>query len=213
MVQPDVLQLHPLRVDPESLGETALEADRDVAQADRADVAIQQRLGHQAGGVGEIDEPAPRRAPARGELGELEHDRDGPKRLREPARAGGLLPDASEARADRLVEQPSRLAADPELHDHERGAVDRLVAIVGQDRAAAEPRPVEHPAREAAHDLQPRGIDVQQRELVDGEPVGPPDEALDQFGRVGAPGPHDRHLHTHRSASYTPGDEMVRKVS
>ena len=213
MVQPDVLELHPLGLDPEALGEPPLEADRDVAQPDRPDLAVEQRLGHQAGRVREVDEPAPGRAAPPGELGELEHDRNGPERLREPARPGGLLPDAPEPERDRLVEEPRGLAADAQLHDHERRTVDRLVTIAGQDGSAAEPRPVEHPAGEAADDLQARGIDVQQRELVDGEPVGTPDEPLDQFGRVGAPGSDDRHLHTHRSASYTPGDEMVRKVS
>ena len=213
VVQPDVLELHPLGLDPEALGEPPLEADRDVAQPDRPDLTVEQRLGHQAGRVREVDEPAPGRAAAPGELGELEHDRNGPQRLREPARPGGLLPDAPEPERDRLVEQPGGLAPDAQLHDHERRTVDRLVTIAGQDRAAAEPRPVEHPAGEATDDLQARGIDVQQRELVDGEPVGTPDEPLDQFGRVGAPGSDDRHLHTHRSASYTPGDEMVRKVS
>ena len=108
-----MFELHPVRRDPEVRGERPLEPDRDVAQPERVMALIEQRLRHEAGGVREIDEPGARRADVRGQLGKLEHDRDGAERLRESSGSGGLLPDHVELERDRLVLVARLVAADP----------------------------------------------------------------------------------------------------
>ena len=80
---------------------------------------------------------APRRAV---HLGEVEHDGHRPQRLGEAARPGRLLADDAEASGQRLVDQPGRLAADAQLDEHEVGAVERRVAIVGQRSAGRSSR-------------------------------------------------------------------------
>ena len=57
-------------------------------------------------------------------LGQVEDDRHGPERLGEAARSGGLLADAAEPVGQRLVGEPGRLPADPELDEDERRAGD-----------------------------------------------------------------------------------------
>ena len=91
---------------------------------------IHQRLRDQPGGVGEVHEPRAGRAALGRQLGELQHHRHRPQRLREPAGAGRLLADATEPERDRLVPVAGLVPAHPELHDHEVGAVDRLDAVV-----------------------------------------------------------------------------------
>ncbi len=91
---------------------------------------VQERLRHESGGVGEVDEPRAGSAAPRRLLGQLEDDRHGAERLRESSRAGGLLADETEPAGDRLVGQASGLAADPELHDHEVCALQGLVPAI-----------------------------------------------------------------------------------
>ena len=83
-----------------------------------------QRLGHDPDRVGEVDDPGAGRGAPAGQLGQLEHERDGPQRLGEAAGTGRLLADDAEARRHRLVGQPGGLAADAELDEHEIGAID-----------------------------------------------------------------------------------------
>ena len=52
---------------------------------------------------------------------------------------------------------------------------------------------------------------MSRHQLVHRETVGPSNEPLYELGRVGAAPAGNGHLHTHRRASYTSGDEMVRK--
>ena len=78
---------------------------------------------------------APGGAAAGGRLGEVEHDRHGPQRLGEAAGAGRLLADGAEAQRQRLVDEPGGLAADAQLDEHEVGAVERRVAVVGRGSA------------------------------------------------------------------------------
>jgi len=200
VVEADVLELDPLRLHAEAGGDLALEGDRDVAQAERPMSGIEQRLGHQARGVGEVDEPRAGGGPAGGLLGQLEHDRHRPQGLREPAGAGGLLADAPVLRGDGLVEVASAVAADAQLDDHEGRAVERLVAVERAHEAPAEAGAAEHPLGQPAHDLQAFGVDVEERELLHREPVGAPREPLDELRRVGAAGPDHGDLHTHRGA-------------
>ena len=127
MVQPDVLELDPLRRDAEPRREPPLEPDRDVAQPDRPMAVVEQRLADDPDRVREVDDPVVRRREPAGPLGDVEHDRHRPQRLREAARPGRLLADRAESRRKRLVDEAGRLAADAELDDHEVGAVERRV--------------------------------------------------------------------------------------
>src|SRR5436190_1707161 len=67
MVQADVLQLDPLGLHVQVAGEATLEPDGHVAQADGPVPLVQERLGHDAHGVGEVDQPRVGVAP-RGDL-------------------------------------------------------------------------------------------------------------------------------------------------
>ncbi len=130
-------------------------------------------------------------------LGDVEDDRDGSQRLGQSPRAGRLLPDAPEADGNGLVPMTGPLAADPELHDDEIGAVDGPAAVVGRDQDSRPALGLEDPAGQAGHDLEPLGIGIQQHELVDDQPVLVTAEALDQLGRVGAAPTHDGDLRPH----------------
>src|SRR6266536_2712475 len=197
VVQADVLQLDPLRVHLEVGGEPALEADGHVAQADRAVALVEQGLGDDPDRVGEVHQPGARGAAARGLLGQLQHDRDRPERLGEAARPGGLLADAPELERQRLVDQPLRLAADPELRDHEVGAVQRLLPPPGERQAPPEAGPRQHAAGEPAHHRQTLGLRVEEDELVHGQPCLAGGEALHQLRGVGAATPDHRDLEAH----------------
>ena len=114
-------------------------------------------------------------APGRGQLahalGDLEHDRHGAHRLREAAGAGRLLADAAARERHGLVVQPRRLPADADLDEHEVGAVERAVEVVGRPRAAPRsPARSSIRARQPADDLAPLGVDVVQHELAHVEP-------------------------------------------
>jgi hypothetical protein len=56
---------------------------------------------------------------------------------------------------------------------------------------------VEHPLGEPAHDLEPLGIHVQERDLVDRHAIRPAREPVDQLRRVGAAAADDRELQAH----------------
>ena len=114
-------------VDAEPRREPALEPDRDVAQPDRPVAVIEQRLGDDPDRVREVDDPVARGREPRRALRDVEDDRHGPERLREAAGAGRLLADRAEPRWQRLVDEARRLAADPELDEHEVGAIERGV--------------------------------------------------------------------------------------
>ena len=79
--------------------------------------------------VGEVDDPRARRRALAHFLGDLEQHGHGAQRLGEAARAGRLLADRAELVGQRLVDEPSLLAADAQLDEHEIGAVERLVAV------------------------------------------------------------------------------------
>ena len=73
----------------------------------------------------------------------------------------------------------------------------RGVAIVGEGQAAGPVERVEHPLGEAADDREPLGVDVEQDELVDRQPVGAADEALDELRGVRAAAADDGDLDAH----------------
>ena len=74
---------------------------------------------------------APGAARRRARSAMSQHDRHGAQRLGEPARPGGLLPDAAELERPGLVPVPGRLAADPQLEQHRAGAVQAVVQVGG----------------------------------------------------------------------------------
>ncbi len=93
-------------------------------------------------------------------LGDLEHDRHRPHRLAQPAGAGRLLADAAARGRDRLVAQPRRLPADPDLDQDHVGALERPVERAGDLERAVEALALEHPPGQAAHHLAPLRVDV-----------------------------------------------------
>ena len=159
--------------------------------------AVDQRLGHDPDRVREVDDPVPGCGPAVHRLGELQDHGHRADCLGQAAGTGRLLADRAEAGRDGLVAQASSLTADPELDEHEIGAVQRGIAIGRPDEPAGPAGLPEHPLGETADDRKALGIDIEQDELVDGQAVGAADHALHQFGRVRAPATDDRHLDAH----------------
>ena len=74
MVEPDVLELHALRLDTESCRDPALERDGNIAQAQGPMAVVDQCLGHDPDRVREVDDPSVLGGPTRGQLRELEDD-------------------------------------------------------------------------------------------------------------------------------------------
>ena len=204
VVEADLVDAHPLGRDAEPARELALEADRHVAQPDRAVAGVEQRARDDPDRVREVDDPGVVRRQRAHALGDLEHDRHGPQRLREAAGAGRLLADAAAGERDRLVAQPRRLTADADLDQHGVGAVDRAVEIVGHLERPVEAVRGQHPPGQPADDLAPLGVDVVQHELAHVEPVALAPQAGHQLGRVGRPAADHRDLHPFTPVSVTP---------
>ena len=196
-----MFELDPLGLHAEVGRESALEADRHVAEPDRPMLLVQKRLRDDPDRVGEVDDPCSPRAPATDELGQFEHHGHRAKSLGEATRAGRLLPDVAEPRRKRLIEEPRRLSADAQLDHHEIGAVDGSLAIESHGQATRPAAFCQDPARQAAHDLKALTVDVEQGKLVHRQPVLARDEALNQLGRVGATAAHHGDLQTHASLS------------
>ena len=205
VVQADLVDRDPPgRLDAEQPREHPLEADRDVAQADRAVARVEQRAGDDPDGVREVDDPRAGRSQLAGALGDVEHDRDGAQRLGEPAGAGRLLADAPAAQRERLVAEPRGLPADAKLEEDGVGAVERAVQVGRLDQPAAEALAREHAPREAGDDLEPRRVDVVEDQLGQVEAVPLAGEAGDELGRVRRPAADDRDLHPLTPVSVTP---------
>ena len=96
-----------------------------------------------------------------------------------------------------LVRVAGGLAADPQLEQHGVGAVDAGVEVGGGGAPRPGcPRVAEDPAREAADELQPLGVRVDQHELVDASSgVAQPGEPVDQLRGVRRPAADDGELH------------------
>src|SRR6185369_12082510 len=105
----------PVGLDAERGGQPPLETDRDVAQAERAVPGVEQGPGDDADRVGEVDDPGPWFGPLADHLGDVEHHGYRAQPLGEPTRPGRLLAQQPELAGQRLVNQPGRLATDPEL--------------------------------------------------------------------------------------------------
>ena len=120
-----MVQTHPVRRDVQELGEPALKADGDVAQADCLVFGLEKCTGDDADGVGEVDDPG---VGVDGPhlICDAKHHRNRAQRLRETACAGGFLADATTFQRPCLVALPRRLATDAELHQHGGCAVGGL---------------------------------------------------------------------------------------
>jgi hypothetical protein len=189
-----VLERDALGLDLEVGGQSALQPDRHVAQAESLRARVEERLRHDPNRVREVHDPRPGSSPPGCLLGDLENDGDRPERLGEAARAGGLLAEDAEAVRQRLVDVTGLLASDPELDDDEVGTVKGRVTIVGLADAGRPADPPEHAAGQAAHDPEPPEIRVEERELIDRKTIDPSREPLDKLGRVRAAGADDRDL-------------------
>ena len=157
VIETDLVDDDARRLDAEPAGEAALEADRDVAEADGAVAGVEQRAGDDADRVREVDDPGVGRGERSHAVGDLEHDRHGAQRLREASGAGRLLPDAAARERHRLVAETRLLPADADLDEHEVGAVDGAVEIVGHRQRAAVALALEHARGHRADDARRSG--------------------------------------------------------
>ncbi len=144
-----------------------------VADPDRpGEPGIAERLGHHPGRVGEAVEPRVR-AGAVEQLRVAEDGRDVPKAHREPAGAGGLLPEDPVPQGDALVQDPAALPADADRRDDVVGAVEggsRIGRGLETDRASGLADLIAHEGREQ---LEPFAVDVHQDQLVEADPGCP----------------------------------------
>ncbi len=205
MVEADLVDEHPLRLDSEHPRDRALEADRHVAQADGAVAGVEQRPRDDPDRIREVDDPCTRFCPRAHALGDLEHDRNRAHRLGEAARAGRLLADAAARERHRFVLQPRRLPADADLQQHERRAVDRRVDVAREREPAAVAGAVEHPLREPADDVEPLGVDVHQRQLRHRHAR----QLRHELRRVRRAGSHNSELHPFTPVSVTPSTNAL----
>ncbi len=128
--------------------------------------ACEQRPGDDADRVGEVDDPRVRCCLG-DPLGDVEHDRHGPQRLGQPARAGRLLPDAAALQRPGLVLVAGGLAADPQLEQHRVHAVERGLEGRRRDQLSRVAQPREDPPPDARDQLEPLGRRVDEHQLVD----------------------------------------------
>ena len=87
VVQADVVDQHPVRLDAEQPREAALEPDRHVAEADGAVPRVEEGARDDADRVREVDDPGVGRRPLTCALGQFEDDRHRAERLGESTRA------------------------------------------------------------------------------------------------------------------------------
>ena len=194
----------PLRSDLEQPGDLALDADRDVAQADRAVARVEQRACDDPDGVREVDDPRIRLRERADPVGDLEHDGNGAHRLREPPGAGRFLADAPAGERDGLVPEPRRLPADPELEQDERRTLDRGVQVGGDGERAGKSLTLEHPRGHLPDDRAALGIDIVEDELVDRDASSLAREPGHELGRVRRPTADHGELHPLTPVSVTP---------
>ena len=130
VIEADLIDHDGRGLDPEQPRERALEADRDVAEADRTVAGIEQRARDDPDRVREVDDPRAGGRELARPLGDPEHDRHRAESLGQAARARRLLADAAARERDRLVAEARLLPADADLDEHEVGPVERTVELV-----------------------------------------------------------------------------------
>ena len=131
VVEPDVVGLHPGRLEVQRCCCPRDETDRGVADADHpvAEDAL-ERFGDHAGRVGEVDDVRPRRQ-CTDPLADAEHLGDGAKSVRDAARTRGLLAEQAKLEGDAFVPHAPLQSADPDGCEDEVGVLERTVEVGG----------------------------------------------------------------------------------
>ena len=131
VVEPDLVDDDALRLDAEQARERALEADRDVAEADGAMAGVEQRARDDPDRVREVDDPgavggalARRCSAIPSTTGTVRNAFASPPA---PVVSWPMQPHASGTVSSR---EPRLLAADADLDEHEVGSVERAVEVV-----------------------------------------------------------------------------------
>ena len=205
VVEPDLVDEHARRLDVVELGDPALEADRDVAEADRTMARVEQRARDDADRVREVDDPGTRSGALAHALGDLEDDGHRAKRLREAARSGRLLADAAARERHGLVRRAAPSCPPTRIWTSTKFAPSsaRSRSSVTDERAAEALR-VEHARGEPADDLAALRVDVVEDELFDRQPLALAREPGHELGRVRRAAADDRDLHPLTPVSVTP---------
>ena len=196
-------ELEPARFDIQHLGEAALEADGDVAQADRPVTVLEQGAGDDADGVGEVDDPGIGRGLAHAS-GDVEDHRDRAQGLGQPARSGGLLADAAALQRPGLVLLARSLSADPQLHQHCGDAVQCRLQLGRGGDPGRMAEPLQDPPPERTDQLEPFLGRVDQDQLLDRQQVSEPADPVDQLRCVRRPAADHRDPHPFTPVRVTP---------
>ena len=169
VVEADVAEAASVGRGADGRGGPPAEADGGVADPDDpVSEHLLHRLGHQARWVGEVD--APRAGGAVGDAtGDVEGDGHGAQGIGDAAGSGRLLAEAARVEGDPLVGDPAGEPADAHRGEDEVAAVERLVEV-GRRADLDVPGPVRRVGlllEGAPEDLEPVGVDVVERDLVD----------------------------------------------
>ena len=170
---------------------------------------VEQRASDDPDRVREIDDPGAVRGALAHALRDLEHHGHRAQRLAKAARAGRLLPDAAAGEGHGLVGKPRLLPADADLDEHEVGAVERAVEVVGDLEQAVVALAREHARGKAADDLAPLHVDVVQHELAHVDAVALAREARHELRRVRRAAADDRDLQPFTPVSVTPSTNAL----
>ncbi len=137
--------------------------DGDIADSDGGHVrgVLRERLRHQPGGVGEVNQQRAGRKLAHG-VGDIQDDGDGAQRLRHAAHAGGFLADQAVPLAQVLILPPGFHAADPQLSGDVARAAHRFAQIRRQAHFEGRAGGLDHALSKPADDVQPLRRDVHQ---------------------------------------------------
>ena len=204
MVQTDLVDDELPGLHSEMARERALEADRDVAEADGAVPGIEQRARDDPDRIREVDDPGSRRRELPYPVRDRQHHRHRPESLREPAGAGRLLADAAARERDGLVREARLLAADANLDQDEVGAVERAIQVAGHLQLAGIALALQHPRGKPADHVAPLLVDVVQDELAYVDLVALPRESRHELRRIGRATADDRDLHPLTPVRVTP---------
>jgi hypothetical protein len=129
VVQSDVLDIDEVGVHGQVVAEPTLGPDGHIAEADSPMTFVEQGLGDDADGIGEVDEPGAGIAPLRRFLGQRQNGGNRAQSLGQAACPGGLLPEAPVTDRQRLIDMARRLSADAQLDDDEIGSFQRGVLV------------------------------------------------------------------------------------
>jgi len=180
-------------------GNAHLHTNGPVAQPNGAYVwpIALQGLGHQAAGVGKVDQPGVRAQPLH-VFRYREDDRDGPQRIGHPAHSGGLLAHQPPASAELLIGQASAHPTHSNLRLHKGRAPQCLLSRGGQVKRKGRSRGTDHAARQTTDHLKPGLVDIHQPDLLQVQLPSARNEAANQLWRVG--GSSSDYCDLHRSS-------------